>query len=147
MSLLVETSIRALLMAGGVALVIYGLRIANARARHLAWCSVLAAMLMLPALSAWAPKVAVRVLPRGAEVPALDPWTPTGPVPSPPSAAPPTFAPARSAPTTARPKLDPLWIGYLAVAGLMLIRLLYGARRAAPLRRRARPEAGFRSSA
>jgi len=60
---LIECSIRAALIAAAVAAVAGGLRIASPAARHLAWCSVLAAMLLLPAFTVWGPKATVRVLP------------------------------------------------------------------------------------
>ena len=53
MGLLLGCSIRAALIAAAVAAVVSGLRIANASARHLAWCGVLAGMLLLPAFSLW----------------------------------------------------------------------------------------------
>ena len=76
MGLLLECSIRAALIAAAVAAVIGGLRIANAPARHWAWCGVLAAMLLLPAFSVWGPKATVRVLPlpAGAEGPGIESW-------------------------------------------------------------------------
>ena len=56
MSLLIESSVRAVIVAAAVAVVVHGLRIASARARHLAWCGVLATMLFLPAFCAWGPE-------------------------------------------------------------------------------------------
>jgi hypothetical protein len=69
MGLLLDCSIRAALIAAAIAAVIGGLRISNARARHAAWCGVLAAMLLLPAFSLWGPKATVGVLPAVAEGP------------------------------------------------------------------------------
>src|SRR5690349_3552272 len=90
MGLLLECAIRAVLIAAVVAAVLGGLRIANARARHLAWCAVLAAMLLLPAFSLWGSKATVRVLPAVTEAPAIVPWIPMAPQnagsPGPPAA-------------------------------------------------------------
>ena len=60
---LVEWSIRAGLMAAGTAAVLRILRIRGAAARHAAWTAMLVFMLLMPAWTAWGPKVAVRVLP------------------------------------------------------------------------------------
>ena len=82
MGLLLECSVRAALIAAAVAAAVGSLRIASAPARHLAWCAVLAAMLLLPAFSAWGPKAPVRVLPAVAEAPGLEqriPWIQVGP--------------------------------------------------------------------
>jgi Zn-dependent protease with chaperone function len=146
MSLLFECSVRAVLVAGAVAAVVHGLRIANARARHLAWCGVLAAMLLLPAFSAWGPKATLRVLPRAADAPTADLWTPMNTSSSALSIAPPILAQPSVEPRPLQPGPDLLWIAYLVVAGLLLIRLLHGATRAASIRRRAQPEEGFLSS-
>jgi len=63
MSLVLECSIRAGLIAAAVAGILAGLRIVSAPPRHTAWTGVLAAMLMLPAFSAWMPKATIPVLP------------------------------------------------------------------------------------
>src|ERR1017187_7976857 len=79
MDLLLECSIRAALIAAAVAAVLGGLRIANAPARHMAWCGVLAGMLLLPAVSLWLPKATVRGLAAVAEAPPIEPWIPGAP--------------------------------------------------------------------
>lgn len=146
MSLLIESSVRIILVAGAVTAVVYGLRIANAHARHAAWCGVLAAMLLLPVLCAWAPKATLRVLPPRDSVAAAIAWAPIDAPPT--EAATPLSVPAqpvavaRSLPAPA----DFLWRGYLTIVGLLLIRLVHGGMRAAAVRRRARPEAGFLST-
>jgi hypothetical protein len=149
MSLLIESSIRAVLVAGAVAAVVYALRIANPRAKHLAWCGVLAAMLLLPAFCAWGPKATLRILPQVDYVSADAEWAPIDTVPSEPRAVPPM--PGRPdpmpAPAAKKPTPDAVWIVYLLVAGFFLMRLAYGAAHAVCLRKRARPEAGFFSSA
>jgi Zn-dependent protease with chaperone function len=138
MSVLFESSIRAALAAAGVAVILHLLRIAAPRARHAAWCAVLAAMLLLPAFSAFGPKAALRVLPPLPVVP-LDtgaPWTPTASAPVP--AAPPVAAPAAH--------IDLLAAAWLLVAALLLLRLFHGAARAAAIRRRALHCDGFLTS-
>jgi hypothetical protein len=95
MSFLLESSLRAVLVAGAVAAVVHGLRIANARARHLAWCGVLAAMLLLPAFCAWGPRVKFRVLPQRSDAFPVA-WTPTSTAPSETISAPSTPAAAFS---------------------------------------------------
>ncbi len=149
MDLLVECSIRAVLIAASVAAVIGGLRIANATTRHLAWSSVLAAMLLLPAFSAWGPKAMVRMLPAVAEAPAIEPWTPAPSqsagqlgAPAVMSQVPPVGESSR--PVSWRPNL--LFAAYLFGAGFLLIRFVLGTVRAAYLLRRALPEQGFLSS-
>ena len=60
---LVESSLRATIMASGVSVVLWIVRIQAPAIRHRAWTGVLAAMLFLPVLSAWDLKVAVPLLP------------------------------------------------------------------------------------
>jgi hypothetical protein len=55
MSYLIESCIHSVLAAVALAAVLHALRIANARARHSAWCGVLAAMLLQPLICAGAP--------------------------------------------------------------------------------------------
>jgi len=140
MSLLLEISIRAGLIAFAVAAVIYALRIASATARHIAWCGVLAAMLLLPALSTWGPKATLHVIPVEPVVPIVESWTPepvsVGPV------TPVIAAPARSTPWHP----DPLLSAYLCITAFFLLRLLLGTLRAARLRSRATVEPAFLSS-
>ena len=146
MSVLLESSVRAVLVAGAVAAVLRGLRIAIARARHTAWCAVLAAMLLLPAFCAWVPKAGIPLLPGRGDAPAVIAWSTIDTLPPAPSAAPspPRQAAAAPAPRLVAPAL--LWMAYFAIAGLFLVRLAYGAVRAASLRRRARREGAFFSS-
>ena len=152
MGLLLECSVRAALIAAAVAAVVGSLRIANASARHFAWCAVLAAMLLLPAFSAWGPKAAVPLLPAIAEAPGLEQWIPWIPAasqsvrppvpPAPKSQLAPVQQPSHRVPWG--PNL--LFAAYLFGAGFLLIRLLFGTARAASLLNRASPEQGFVSS-
>jgi hypothetical protein len=50
-------------MALGTAFVLRLLRIRSTTPKHAAWTAVLAVMLLMPAWTAWGPKVSVQVLP------------------------------------------------------------------------------------
>jgi hypothetical protein len=132
MGLLLECSIRAVLIAAAVAAVVDGLRIANSSARHLAWCSVLAAMLLLPAFSVWGPKATLRVLP-AAEAPPIVAWTPVVPrkaEPSDPSAAHSRLSPVEQPSGRLSWRPDLLFVVYLfcAVDGGQMVQRKRGAR-------------------
>ncbi|HNY42745.1 MAG TPA: hypothetical protein PKJ41_20245 [Bryobacteraceae bacterium] len=150
MGVLLECSIRAALIAAAVAAVVGGLRISGPRARHLAWCSVLVAMLLLPALTTWGPKATMRVLPAAAEPPAIAAWIAAEPLSA--ELPEPKAIDTRISPAT-RPAQGPSWtpnlalLSYLLVAGFLLIRLLMGSARAALLRSRAVQGNGFLISA
>lgn len=62
-TLLVESAIRATLIAAMVAIVLWIMRIKTASARHAVWASVVLVMMLLPAWVAWGPKAPLRVLP------------------------------------------------------------------------------------
>ena len=62
-TLLVESAVRATLIAGVIALVLWIMRIRTASARHSIWAGVVAMMLLLPAWVAWGPKASLAVLP------------------------------------------------------------------------------------
>jgi len=70
---LLESSIRAVLVAAGTSAVLTLLRIKSAAARHAAWTATVVVMLLLPAWTVWAPKANIRALP---PVPALGPVHP-----------------------------------------------------------------------
>jgi GWxTD domain-containing protein len=59
---LAVSSVRATIIALAVGVVLWVLRVRSPAIRHRAWTSVLAAMLLLPVLSAWGPKIAVPLL-------------------------------------------------------------------------------------
>ncbi len=149
MGLLIECSIRAALIAAAVAAVAGGLRIASPAARHVVWCSVLAAMLLLPPFTVWGPKATVRVLPAAIETPPALPWTPE--ISEAAVAAEPAAANLRM-PREEKPALgnfqwtDLLFWAYVCGVGFLMIRLLLGTVRAASLRKRALREQGFLSS-
>jgi tetratricopeptide (TPR) repeat protein len=148
MGLLIECSIRAALIAAAVAAVAGGLRIASPAARHIAWCSVLGAMLLLPAFTVWGPKATVRVLPVAIEAPPVAPWIPQI---SEEAAAEPVAVNVRM-PMVEKPAwglfqwTELLFWAYVCGVGFLMIRLLLGTVRAASLRKRAMREQGFLSS-
>ncbi len=65
LSLFLECALRSALIAAGTGGVLAILRVKSARARHLAWASVVVVMLVLPLWTAWGPKAPLRVLPAG----------------------------------------------------------------------------------
>ena len=63
MDLLGESSVRISVVAFGVAIVLRALRIRSARVAHCVWTAVAVVMMLLPALVAWGPEFAIRLLP------------------------------------------------------------------------------------
>lgn len=63
LDVLIEATLRATLIAAAAWMVLPLLRVRAAAARHRVWTVVLIAMLLLPSWIAWAPDVALRVLP------------------------------------------------------------------------------------
>ncbi len=61
--LLLESAVRATLIAATIALVLNVMRIKTASARHAVWASVVVVMMLLPAWLAWGPKASLPVLP------------------------------------------------------------------------------------
>ena len=61
-SVLFESAVRATLLAAAVALVLRAMRIESPAVRHAAWSSIVAIMLLLPALVMWGPKASFRIL-------------------------------------------------------------------------------------
>ncbi|HEY6346709.1 MAG TPA: hypothetical protein VIY49_34905 [Bryobacteraceae bacterium] len=67
-----ECTLRSALIAAAAGLVLWGLRIKMAAARHAIWTGVTLAMLLLPAFAMWGPKASLPVLPRiAASAPAV----------------------------------------------------------------------------
>ncbi|MBZ5632249.1 MAG: TIGR03435 family protein [Acidobacteriia bacterium] len=62
-TLLIESALRATLIAAVIALVLFAMRIKTASARHAVWASVVVLMMLLPAWVAWGPKAPLPVLP------------------------------------------------------------------------------------
>jgi len=63
MAVLVESALRIIVLAAGVAVGLRVLRVASPRVAHHAWTGVCAVMLLLPAIVAWAPEALVPILP------------------------------------------------------------------------------------
>ena len=61
--LFLECAVRAALIVGATAVVLYAMRVKAATAKHSVWTGVVALMLLLPIWAAWGPKVSLRVLP------------------------------------------------------------------------------------
>jgi hypothetical protein len=62
MEILVESAVRATVLAGAVGLVVTALRLASPRTLHTAWTGVAFVMLLSPAIVAWGPEAAIPVL-------------------------------------------------------------------------------------
>ncbi len=61
--LFLECSVRAALLVGATAILLYAMQVRAAAARHSVWAGVVALMLLLPIWTAWGPKASFRVLP------------------------------------------------------------------------------------
>ncbi len=144
---LLDCSLRAALMAVGTAVALGALRVRSAAARHIAWTGVMAAMLLLPALSAWGPMVAVLMLPVVPEQPAPEPLAPkaTSMRPAPQSVED-KRTPDASAPRAIREVAPPgqVWdwslmtlACYFIGFGVMIIRLAAGTIQARKMARQA----------
>ncbi len=117
--LFVECAIRAALLVGGTAIVLWVMRVKAAAAKHSIWSGVMALMLMLPIWAAWGPKVSLRLLPAVAQITANQ-----------------ALVPARNLQAALRPlpfvsTWQALLLGvYLLGLGLLLFRLAIGTVRA-----------------
>ena len=61
--LFLEFTVRAALLVGGTAIVLYAMRVKAAAAKHTIWLAVMGLMLLLPIWTAWGPKATLRLLP------------------------------------------------------------------------------------
>jgi len=132
-----DFAIRALLIAAATAAVLRILDVRTPSARHTAWTGVLAAMLLLPAWTAWGPRIPLPLLP--------------------PLSSPAAYAAGASLDPAPLPLASPLratwnWttalvVIYLAGATLLLIRLIAGALQARSLVRHAQIRDGHLFSA
>ena len=61
--LFLECALRAALLVGATAIVLWLMRVKAATAKHNVWAGVVALMLLLPIWTAWGPKMSLRVLP------------------------------------------------------------------------------------
>ena len=127
-TLLIESAIRATLIAAVIALVLFAMRIKTASVLHAVWASVVVLMLLLPAWVAWGPKASLRVLPpeQTPTVTLLPPPLPAGLV----STAP--VSPI-STPTHPAHKGGGYMAIYLLGVGVFLLRLAIGTIRASRL--------------
>jgi GWxTD domain-containing protein len=66
LGILFESSVRAAVIAASTILVLWGMRVKSPSIRHRAWMGVLVAMLFLPFISVWMPRIAIPVLPEDA---------------------------------------------------------------------------------
>ncbi len=160
---LLEASFRAVLMAAGTGAVLGLLRIRSAAARHAAWTAVLAAMLLLPAWTAWGPRVALPILPAAGRG-ELEPILPEGDlpegdlpegdglqIPHRPAVSAGPVERVNTSPPTPEPAAGWPWAGivlgcYFAGVSVMLTRLIAGTVRARSLVRRATAERGIFTS-
>jgi hypothetical protein len=148
---LLEWSIRAVLMAATTAAVLRLLRVRSAAARHAAWTAVLAVMLLMPAWTAWGPKLALPILPEGEPV-ALAPLLPEGDLPSQNATyTGPSAQAIESKSNTAEPAPTWPWATiilsfYFAGAAVMLARLIAGTLHALALVHRATADNGIFTS-
>jgi uncharacterized protein (TIGR03435 family) len=128
-TLLLESAIRATLIAAVIALVLFAMRIKTAAACHKVWASVVVWMLLLPAWVAWGPKAPLPVLPseQTPTVTLLPPPLPAGLA----EAAPPTRS--VSSPAREGGGYSLVTAVYLLGLGILLLRLAIGTIRATRL--------------
>src|SRR5689334_9091452 len=124
--LLVESAVRATLVALVIALVLWTMRIKAAAVRHAVWTSVVLLMLLLPAWVAWGPKALIRVLP---PMPAIA-IAPADPFPQPLPAGRVERAPADSARSVRESGNYSIYAVYFLGASVLLLRLAIGTIRA-----------------
>jgi hypothetical protein len=145
--MILEWSIRALLLVVGTGLVVSSLRLRGASVLHRAWTGAMVAMLLLPAWTRWGFSVTAPVLPAVRE-PAT--WLQI-PLESELPAAEESRAaagePLRSVSRPANPDWQQiLSLVYLAGIAVMLARLIWGTLRVRSLRRDIRLSEGFATS-
>jgi len=123
-TLLLESAIRATLIAAVIALVLLAMRIKTASVLHAVWASVVILMLLLPAWVAWGPKASLPVLPpeSGQTTAAI-----ALPIVEVPAAAP---VAAQSASAGQRDPFNWTLGIYLTGLGVLLVRLAIGTIRA-----------------
>ncbi len=80
--LFLEFAVRAALLVGGTAIVLYFTRVKAAAAKHFVWTGVVALMLVLPLWTTWGPKASLRLLPPIAPVSASGSMVPVGSIPT-----------------------------------------------------------------
>lgn len=133
--LFLECTVRATLLVGATAIVLYAMRVKTAGVKHSVWAGVAALMLLLPIWTAWGPKAAFRVLPA---VPRN--------IANPSEGRIETFSTGARRGTAVSPVLEVLAGAYLLGLGLLLFRLAVGTIRARRLVRNATLHDGVRTS-
>jgi beta-lactamase regulating signal transducer with metallopeptidase domain len=133
--LFVECAVRATLLVGAAAIVLYAMRVKAATARHSVWAGVVAMMLLLPVWTTWGPKASFRMLPPLVQSVANSPKAPIG-----------ILSTGVLRATLIDPKLVVLLGAYLLGLGLLLFRLAIGTVRAHRLVRNAVLQDGVRTS-
>ncbi len=127
---LLESSVRALIVTVAVAGSLLALKVRSPRILHRAWTAVLISMLLLPLVSLSTPKINLKVLPPLRSVPQTIPKPPNGmlPVPGMNAATPqPPLASSAGKQTEYRPSPYEIAFGiYAAVLCAFLARLLVG---------------------
>jgi TPR repeat protein len=63
LEVLIGSSVRIIIIAAAMALVLWGMRIKSPAIRHRAWTGVLHVMIFLPVLSLWVPRIPIPILP------------------------------------------------------------------------------------
>ena len=127
-----ECAVRAALVVGGTAIVLYVLRVKAAEERHSVWAAVLALMLVLPVWTVWGPKALLRVLPPLDQRTTNEVLVPSG-----------SLSTAVSPSTSLSTWQAALLAVYLGGLCLMLLRLVIGTVRARKLVRDAVPHDGM----
>ena len=74
--LFLECSVRAALIIGAAALVLFAMKVKEPTAKHQIWTGVLALMLLLPIWMPWGPKASLRMLPTLTQASANQPRIP-----------------------------------------------------------------------
>ena len=135
-----ECTIRAALIVGATALVLYAMRVKVASVKHRVWTAVLLLILALPLWIAWGPKAPIRILPANVENFTADFLVQTPPA----NTVQPQKADTwQATPAAAQPLLSPLewsFLGlYLFGALICLARLAIGTSKARRLVRESSP--------
>ncbi len=136
-TVLLESSLRAVVMFAAMAAVLALFRVRSGAARHAAWSAVLLTMLLLPAWTAWGPEMPLRVLPAAPLRAEYLPTEVTQPLAAEPIAQRPVHrVPMRSQSTSW--SWQEIAVGIYALVALgMFTRLLIGTMRAGEIVRNA----------
>jgi hypothetical protein len=146
LALLLESSIRATLVILLAAILLRVLRVRNAPARHTVWAALMATMLLMPVIVAWAPIFDLPLLPeqnRAVRVPLIvETSSPTEPTIA--LSETPVAVTEVSASSATIPWERLAWVAYLAGAAIFLIRLAVGTYQVRRLLKQSRTDGGQR---